>query len=131
MKTEDKVFVVLFLLGIWFCLLLLVVNFNVSPGEGEKVGQIVKVSKVGLIRETWEAQLLRGGITGGSGTIGMSPFDFTISNDADAAKAQEYMRNQTEVVLKYRTEAIFSTLRSGSGGHFLVGIEPAKSEEKK
>ncbi|MBX4190358.1 hypothetical protein KW791_03645, partial [Candidatus Parcubacteria bacterium] len=74
----------------------------------------------------WEGQLIRGGMSGGSGTIGAQPFDFTIESDAMAEKAQEYMTNQTEVVIKYRMEGLYSVCRSDSSGHFLTSIEPAK-----
>ncbi len=43
-------------------------GFSTSPGSGDKIGQIVKISKQGLIVKTWEAQLIRGGMNGGSGS---------------------------------------------------------------
>jgi hypothetical protein len=99
---------------------------NTSPGNGEKIGQIVKISKQGMMSHTWEAQLIRGGMNGGSGSFGTVPFDFTIENDADAEKATQFMQNQTEVVIHYRMEGIYSSFRTESDGHFLVSIEPAK-----
>lgn len=102
---------------------------NASPGTGEKIGQIVKVSKQGMIRKTWEAQLIRGGMIGGSGAFGTVPFDFTIEDDATAAIATQYMQQQTEVVIKYKMEGLYSLLRTESRGHFLVNIRPAKEGE--
>ena len=98
---------------------------NTSPGSGEKIGQIVKLSNQGMLCGTWEGQLIRGGMSGGSGSFGTVPFDFTIEDEAMAKKAQEFMQNQTEVVIKYRMEGIYWTCRSESEGHFLVSIEPA------
>jgi len=98
---------------------------NTSPGDGEKIGQIVKVSHEGVFANTWEAQLIRGGLTGGTGAFGTVPFDFTIEDEATVKKVQMYMQNQTEVIIKYRIEGIYSRFRSGSSGYFLVSIEPA------
>lgn len=102
---------------------------SISPGYGEKVGQIVKLAKVGLISETWEAEIVRGGFTNTSGVNGTS-FDFTITNDGDAALAKQYMENQTEVRIKYHTPGIAS-IGSTESGHFLVEIAPAKREASK
>lgn len=99
---------------------------NASNGEGEKVGQVVKLSKQGFMRDTWEAQLIRGGMTGGSGSLGMTPFDFTIEDTKLVEKVKEYMRNQIEVTIKYRIEGVYSLFRTESGGYFLVSIEPVE-----
>lgn len=94
-----------------------------SPGGGEKVGQIVRLSKHGFIRQTWEGEIIRGGFQGGSGTMGL-PFDFTIESESMASRVKEFMDSQTEVVIYYRTEGIYSAFRSDSGGEFLVAIDP-------
>lgn len=102
-------------------------GLNTSPGSGDKIGQIVKVSKQGMLVRTWEAQLIRGGMNGGSGSFGTVPFDFTIEDDAMAKQAQEYMQNQEEVIIHYRMEGIYSLMRTESGGHFLSTIQPASA----
>lgn len=99
---------------------------NPSNGNGEKIGQVIKVSKQGWISKTWEAQLIRGGMVGGSGSFGVVPFDFTIESEVMAQKVTEYMENQTEVLIKYSIEGVYSAFRTESGGHFLISIEPAK-----
>ena len=48
-----------------------------KPSEGSKIGRIVKLSKYGLFSKTWEGELIRGGLTDGSGVNGTS-FHFTI-----------------------------------------------------
>lgn len=104
--------------------LLAACSINTSPGDGEKIGQVVKISKVGIIGVTWEAQLIRGGMSGGSGSFGTTPFDFTIESDSLAKVVTDYMDNQIEAVIKYHTEGLFSPFRSESQGHFLVSIVP-------
>lgn len=109
------------------CLILPGCGFNCSPGTGSKVGQVVKISNQGLQAKTWEAQLIRGGLNGGSGTFGTTPFDFTIENNDQAKQVQEYMDKQTEVIITYRMEGIYSLWRTESEGHFLETIRPASN----
>lgn len=97
---------------------------NTSPGEGEKVGQIVKLSKIGLISKTWEGEIVRGGFQSGGGVNGQA-FYFTIESEADAARVRGFMEKQTEVRLKYRTEGFYAIRRTESGGDFLVSIDSA------
>lgn len=92
-----------------------------SPGNGEKVGQIVRLSKHGIFNETWEAQIIRGGFNNGSGVNGMA-FDFTIQDENVVYLVREYMDNQKEVKIKYNTEGFYSLFRSDSGGDFLTSI---------
>jgi hypothetical protein len=99
---------------------------NGTRGTGEKIGQVVKLSKQGFFVQTWEGQLIRGGMTDGSGTVGMKPFEFTVESDAMAKEVLEAMKNQTEVTITYRIEGLYSVLRTDSSGHFLTGITPVK-----
>lgn len=103
-------------------------GMNIKHGDGEKVGQIVRLDKKGLFVKTWEAQLIRGGMTDGSGTIGSTPFDFTVENPDTVKRVMEYLRNQTEVSIKYNIEGVYSPFRSESRGNFLTSIEPAKKK---
>jgi predicted small secreted protein len=96
---------------------------NDEPGFGRKIGQITKLSHVGLFAKTWEADLIRGGLQGGSGVTGGGTFHFTIENDDQRKAAQDALENQTEVIIDYRTEFLCSSFRTGSG-HFLVTITP-------
>ena len=103
-------------------------GLNTSNGTGEKIGQVVKLSKVGMFSKTWEAQLIRGGMSGGSGSFGTVPFDFTVESEKDADKLRGYLESQTEVLLQYRTEGLYSLFRTEGGGHFMVSIEPTKAK---
>lgn len=106
--------------------LLMGCGINGRPGSGEKIGQVVKLSNQGMFCQTWEGQLIRGGMSGGSGSFGVQPFDFTVEDDELAQKVVKYMQDQTEVIIKYRMEGLYSVCRSDSSGRFLVSIEPAK-----
>jgi hypothetical protein len=97
-------------------------GLNTSPGDGEKVGQIVKLSRVGMIDKTWEGQIVRGGFQGASGVNGQA-FEFTVEDEGLAKEVGALMEAQAEVKIRYRSEGIWSSFRSESGGHFLVSIE--------
>jgi hypothetical protein len=107
-----------------FSLFLTGCGINLTNGSGEKVGQIVKVNKQGFINKTWEAELIRGGMNAGSGSFGTTPFNFTIESEDAAHKIEGYMRNQTEVLIRYEIRGIYSAFGSDSSGHYLVSIEP-------
>lgn len=112
------------LLGVLMFALFGACGVNTSPGDGEKVGQIVKLAKVGMMAKTWEAEIVRGGFQAGGGVNGQA-FDFTVENEADANRLRSFMEAQREVTIKYRSEGVWSSWRSESGGHFLVSIDTA------
>lgn len=101
-------------------------KINISPGNGEKVGQIVLLDHRGLFNQTWEGQLIRGGVTNGSEAFGMTPFNFTIEEPSLQAKVDQYRKGNTEVNITYRIEGICKPTRSESKCTFLTGIEPVK-----
>jgi hypothetical protein len=100
---------------------------NLSNGAGQKIGQVVKLSQQGFANKTWEGQLIRGGMSGGSGSFGTVPFNFTVEGPELVYKVERFMNEQTEVVIHYRIEGTYSPFRSESNGHFLVSIEPLKN----
>jgi hypothetical protein len=92
---------------------------NTDPGHGKKIGRIVKFSKQGMFYKTWEGELIRGGLSDGSGSFGGS-FHFTVEDSAMADKALVAFNNQYEVVIDYRREFISSITRSESGDAYFV-----------
>ena len=125
---SDKALIILTALVIFMFVFLLLVGINLRPGYNEKIGQIVKVGHEGMFVKTWEAQLIPGGMSNGSGSFGINPFNFTIESETMAKEVKMYMQNQTEVIIKYRMEGVFSQFRTRSRGYFLVSIEPVKSK---
>lgn len=95
-----------------------------TPAEGEKIGTIVRVQRSGVLTKTWEGQLIRGGMNNGSGVMGIAPFHFTIEDPKLLTAVQAAMEHQTEVLVTYRDEGIYSFSRSDSGGTFLLSIRP-------
>ena len=84
-----------------------------DPGSGSKRGIIVHVSEQGMIWKTWEATLVRGGLSDGTGVMGGN-FEFTIPDTALALKAIKFMESQEEVIIDYHMEGISSSTRSES-----------------
>jgi hypothetical protein len=95
-----------------------------KTSEGEKIGTLVKIAKEGVIIGTWECELIRGGMNSGSGSFG-NAFHFTIEDNRLLAIAQEAMRQQSEVKIRYHKE--FATLaRTENDNYFLDDIEVIK-----
>jgi hypothetical protein len=92
-----------------------------KTGDGEKIGMVTKLAKQGVMCPTYEGEIVRGGLNGGSGVNGAS-FHFTVESEDMAKKVKEAMEGQKEVKITYSSE--FATLcRSDSGNHFLTSID--------
>ena len=102
---------------------------NTNNGDGSRTGQFVALHKKGLFVKTWEAELIKGGMSGGSGSFGVAPFWVTVPENM-AAQVQSNLDNSTEVEIKYHTAGIYSLFSSDSDGDFLLTIEPAKRAQQ-
>jgi hypothetical protein len=89
--------------------------------EGDKVGTVTKLAKQGVIIGTWEGQIIRGGLAGGSGGFGQS-FEFTVEKPEVLAQLQSAMNAQQEVKIHYHKEAI-TLWRSESGDYFVDSVQ--------
>lgn len=76
-----------------------------STGQGERTGQIVKMSHTGVLFKTYEGEIIKGGLTNGSGGFG-APLDFTIKDENKdlISKAYAALNAGQEVTLVYHTE---------------------------
>lgn len=93
-----------------------------TPGRGEKIGTIVKMAQTGIICKTWEAELIRGGFSSGSGAMGTVPFDFTLT-EAQVDTVQKLMERNVEVKIHYNSVFVSSACSTDTG-HFLESITP-------
>lgn len=94
----------------------------IDNGAGQKIGQVTKLAKQGVLCKTWEGEIIRGGFSpDGNGVQGGS-FHFTVESDALAKKIQDAMERRLEIRLKYRSELI-SFCRSESNSQFVTDIE--------
>ena len=76
-----------------------------QTATGEKVGTVIKFAQEGAFVNTWEGELIRGGMQGGSGAFSTTPLHFTVEDPALVQKVEEALTGQYEVVVKYRREA--------------------------
>ena len=79
----------------------LLVGCNRYTGHGEKVGTIIKLSQEGYWYKTWEGEMVRGGMNGGSGAFSTKPLHFTVRDESLLPKLQEAFDKQQEIVLFY------------------------------
>lgn len=77
------------------------------PTHGVKTGVIVKIAEEGLFVPTHEAQLIRGGMTNGSGAMGQA-FDFNIKPGPVLEAAQKALESGAEVEVEYERHLIAS-----------------------
>lgn len=92
--------------------------------DGQKTGIIVKFAKTGMFIKTYEAELIRGGFSGGSGVNGKS-FHFTIEKKSLADEIETAFNSGKEVIIAYHEEA-FTGCTRGETHIFLDSVKYAK-----
>lgn len=97
---------------------ILLISCSHVTATGEKTGTIVKLSKEGFFIKTYEAEMIKGGMNGGSGSFGVQPFNFTILNQSLLPIVQESFDKQKEITVKYHQE--FSCV-TDSSSHNIQG----------
>ena len=96
-------------------------------GTGEKIGTVIRLNHEGVICQTYEGELIRGGMAGGSGSFG-TIFHFTVEGRPDLiAKLHEYMEKQTEVRITYRMELVTLCRSENRDNVFLTDVVPLTS----
>jgi hypothetical protein len=111
-------------------------GYGIKSGDGKKIGQVVKMGQYGMICDTYEGELVRGGFNGGSGVNGTA-FHFSVKDEALYKRLLEVMEGQQEIEVTY-TKSNFSGLCSGDAGVWVtdfrvltVPVRPADDKERK
>jgi hypothetical protein len=108
---------------------ILVLMFTLSgcweTETGEKIGNIVKLGKQGAFIKTNEAELIRGGMSDGSGSFGRE-FDFTIENESLLPIIKQSMEEQKPVRIKYHKEFATWLRTQTHDNSFLDAVEIIK-----
>lgn len=90
----------------WVLIVMAIVAIALSgctavTGHGTKVGTVIKLSQEGLFCKTWEGELIRGGMSSGSGGFSTTPLHFTINDPALLRQVQDALDRQYEVEVTY------------------------------
>lgn len=106
------------------CVLAMGCAGSCSPGDGEATGTVIALRHHGMLRATYEAEFVKGGMANGSGVTGVGAFWVTVDNDSLLPLVQLAADSSYEVRYRYHSESLCTPLRSESGCDFLTGIEP-------
>lgn len=99
-----------------------------ESGEGRKIGRVVKIGKHGMFCSTYEAEIVRGGFTEGSGVNGSS-LHFTIKSENLYDQLSKAMEDQKEIELFY-SNRIFTGICFGETRTIATGftiLDPKKN----
>jgi hypothetical protein len=77
--------------------------------------------------KTWEIEIVRGGMNGGSGSFSTTPLHATINDAGLLAKAQDALDKQYEVKVTYTDYFCYvSSMKSENDCVFITNIEPLR-----
>lgn len=97
-----------------------------ETSKGTKVGIIVKCASEGILSKTYECELVRGGVSDGSGTLGKS-FHFTAEHSEMFSVLDDALNNQRQVRIKYHTELMAAPWRTETeNAAFVDAVEVVK-----
>lgn len=101
---------------------------GMNNGSGKNIGQIVKIAKHGILCTTGEAELVRGGFSGGSGVNGVA-FHFSIPDETLFSQLERSMEAQQEIELFYDRRFMTGPCTSESD-YFATGFRVLQQPER-
>lgn len=109
-------------------------GYGIKSAEGKKIGQVVKLGEYGLLCSTYEGELVRGGLSGGSGVNGTA-FHFTVPSKELYEKLLPIMEAQQEIEVSYTKATLTGPCSSeGNSEAFVTGFRvlgPTNNEAEK
>lgn len=115
--------------GLLYFLLFLLVVFGIlyaltgwSYSDGERAGTVSKFSRRGFVFKTYEGVLNVGGFSGETGSLTPQYFDFSVKDDAVAAKVTEAVKTGQRVTLHYE-EKIMKLPWNGETKYYITDVE--------
>jgi hypothetical protein len=115
--------------GLLYFLLFLLVIFGIlyaltgwSYSDGERAGTVSKFSRRGFVFKTYEGVLNVGGFSGETGSLTPQYFDFSVKDDAVAAKVTEAVKTGQRVTLHYE-EKIMKLPWNGETKYYITDVE--------
>jgi hypothetical protein len=99
-----------------------------SPTSGVKRGVVVKLAEEGIFVKTQEAELIRGGLTNGSGVAGGEVFTFTVSDPAVLQQIRQALDTGEEIEIKYERPLFSVPLsRQIMSNPFVTSVIPVRN----
>jgi len=95
-----------------------------SYSEGYRTGNLMKLSKKGVVFKTWEGELNVGGFSdgGGDGDMATTVWSFSVSDDAIVKEIETAVDKGVKVKLKY-VEKYFQIDFCGDTKYFVTEVE--------
>jgi len=127
MKSIDILVLVFVVLG-GFVMMTSASGVVQSPTSGVKRGVVVKLAEEGLFVKTQEAELIRGGLTNGSGVAGGEVFTFTVSDPAVLQQIRQALDTGEEIEIKYERPLFSVPLsRQIMSNPFVTSVIPVRN----
>jgi len=93
-----------------------------SYSDGERAGTVSKFSRRGFVFKTYEGVLNVGGFSGETGSLTPQYFDFSVKDDAVAAKITDAVKTGQRVTLHYE-EKILKLPWNGETKYYITSVE--------
>ena len=127
MKSIDILVLVFVVLG-GFVMMTSASGVVQSPTSGVKRGVVVKLAEEGIFVKTQEAELIRGGLTNGSGVAGGEVFTFTVSDPAVLQQIRQALDTGEEIEIKYERPLFSVPLsRQIMSNPFVTSVIPVRN----
>ncbi len=127
MKAID-IFVLGFVVLVGFVMMTSASGVVQSPTSGVKRGVVVKLAEEGIFVKTQEAELIRGGLTNGSGVAGGEVFTFTVSDPEVLQQIRQALDTGEEIEIKYERPLFSVPLsRQIMSNPFVTSVIPVRN----
>lgn len=122
LKSRFKKFVLKIVLGVVVLCLLLVWACSWTYSEGTRAGQLIKISKKGVVLKTNEGELNMGGLRVGSSNDGLEGnlWQFSVLDEAVLEKLEASEGKRVKLTYKERYRAM---PWQGDTNYFIIAVE--------
>lgn len=95
-----------------------------QSSKGERTGNVTKLSYKGVFGNSWEGEMVLGGIrTTSDGGVAANIWQFTVPQDENLLSKIRYASEHgTRITIKYHQPFFYNTFKNRSGGYFVDGV---------
>ncbi len=98
-----------------------------NTGNGSKVGNIVAIKDSGMLVRTYTIEVIKGGMSNGSGSFSGKAFFANVEDALQINNARTAFNNQEEVIVKYHTELYCAPWRREGEANYCVFVDSVTS----